>query len=104
MIRVKDGVRFRVLRPEIYRHFQDIDGLFNSLSVECWITCGTDGHGPDDPHTHGFALDLRTKNIPEGQREIMRTRLADLLGVNYTVILEVDHLHIQVRKDLWRTL
>jgi len=110
MIRCKESVRFAILRPYIYNHFQSINQLFQGFGVDCIITCGTEAHGADDPHTHGFAVDLRSKHLPDsGTKHAVLQALRDILGVLYTVILESEgqnneHFHIQVRKNLWRTL
>lgn len=110
MIRCKESVRFAVLRPHIYNHFQAMNQAFQDFGVDCIITCGTEAHGPDDPHTHGFAVDLRSKHLPDsGTKHAVLQALRDILGVLYTVILESEgqnneHFHIQVRKNLWRSL
>ena len=71
------------------------------------ITHGTDGthSGAVDPHPFGKALDVRTHDLPDPDATIVA--LASRLGAAYTVILEDrglpnEHIHIQLRKDLWR--
>lgn len=110
MIRCKESVRFAVLRPYIYNHFQAMNQAFQGFGVDCIITCGTEAHGADDPHTHGFAVDLRSKHLPDSaaKHSVLAT-LQGMLGGIYTVILESEgetneHFHIQVRKNLWRSL
>ena len=104
MITTKQGVQFSVLRDEMWRIFPIVEQCFPEGS--CMITCGTDSHSDDDPHTHGFALDFRTHGL-DGRA--IYSQLREDLTPNYTVILEdVDgtneHIHVQVRKDLWRNL
>lgn len=110
MIRCKESVRFAILRPYIYNHFQAFNQIFKRFGVDCIITCGTEAHSIDDPHTHGLAVDLRSKHLPtsEAKHEALEA-LRQELGPLYTVILEnegkdQEHFHVQVRKNLWRTI
>ena len=109
MIRCKDSVRFTVLRPEIYGLFAGLNIKFAKYGSDCFITCGTEGHGLDDPHTNGYAIDIRCKQLAEEDSHKLLSELRDFLGPRYTVLLEAEgtdneHLHIQIRKDLWREL
>jgi hypothetical protein len=110
MITCKDSVRFSILRYEIISIFEKLFSVFKQFGYPVIVTCGTEAHGPDDPHTHGLALDLRSKHI---QTDIAKEEIADTLrrtlGSIYTVLLENkgkdnEHFHIQIRKDLWRTM
>ena len=110
MIKVKAGVRFSVFRREIYTIFDDVEEAFALKGYDAIITCGTEAHKEDDPHTHGFAIDLRSKHVRnlEDKRAI-RDWLKDALGNRYTVLLEnveqdQEHFHVQIRKSLWRNL
>ena len=110
MIYTKDSVRFSILRVEIWSILDKVYTAFHDHGYKTIITCGTEAHGPDDPHTFGFGLDFRSKHI--GTREEKEAIVAELrkaLGPIYTVIFENpakdnEHIHIQIRKDLWRTL
>lgn len=110
MIRCKDSVRFSIIRIEMWAILEKIHATFKRYGYPVIITCGTEAHGPDDPHTHGFALDFRSKHIDRMEtKQVIRDELADALGSIYTVIFEnpglaQEHFHIQVRKGLWRTL
>lgn len=110
MIRTKESVRFSILRPHIIDILGRVESVFGDHGLDCIITCGTEAHGPDDPHTHGFAIDLRSKHVPD--ITLKRRILEDLrrvTGEMYIVLLESEcaaneHYHIQIRKDLWRTM
>ena len=109
MITCKDTVRFSVLRPYIWTILDKLDWVFTVHKAACVITCGTEAHGPDDPHTNGFAVDLRSKHLPAEAKPVVLDELRRVLGGIYTVILEnegedTEHFHIQIRKDLWRSL
>lgn len=110
MITCKESVRFAILRPYVYTILEKIDAVFIDNGYSCVITCGTEAHGGDDPHTNGFALDLRSKHIATSdEKHKILSDLRRLLGGIYTVILESEgenneHFHAQVRKNLWRSL
>lgn len=42
-----------------------------SLPFDLWITSGTDGahSGPDDPHKHGAALDVRSHDFHQADKD-----------------------------------
>lgn len=109
MIKIKEGVQFSVLREEIWRLFPILENVFLKAASDCVITCGTDGHDADDPHTHGFAIDLRTKHMAKEKRNTVIVNLRRLLADRYTVLLEDDggpneHLHLQVPRETWRSM
>jgi hypothetical protein len=110
MITCKDSVRISVLRPEMYTRFELVEAVFAKYHLATIFSCGSDGHGQDDPHTHGFAYDLRSKHIPRTElKHVILSELRQALGQTYTVILESvgednEHFHWQVRKDLWRSM
>jgi hypothetical protein len=108
-ITCKKGVQFSVLRDHIWKQFEPICSVFALAGYECIITCGTEDHGPNDPHTHGYALDLRSWHIKsEDEKKAIETNLQIVLGDDYYVIYEPkqpgEHYHIQVKKGLWRYL
>jgi hypothetical protein len=110
MITCKESVRFSVLRFEMISVLEKIFQAFRKWNCACIITCGTEGHPEDDPHPKGFALDFRSKHIKDSAtKQAILQELRQTLGPVYTVILEneglaQEHFHIQVRKDIWRTL
>jgi hypothetical protein len=110
MIRSKESVRFAYLRPCIYNLFEPLDATFREFKADCIITCGTEAHGTDDPHTYGFAIDLRSKHIATNEdKHAILEKIKAACGVLYYVILEnegtdTEHYHLQIRKDLWRNM
>jgi hypothetical protein len=110
MITCKASVRFAILRVYIWSILERLNTIFQKYGYPVVITCGTEAHGPDDPHTHGFAIDIRSKHIhSQSVKHDIRDELQQALGDIYTVILESEgleneHIHIQVRKGLWKTL
>jgi hypothetical protein len=109
MIRCKEGVWFDYLRPEIYSLFPMLEKVFAEQGVDCVITCGCEAHPPSDPHSHGYAVDLRTNHLAAPQAQVVFTCLRQQLDPTYTVLFEDpqganQHIHLQVRKDIWPTL
>ena len=92
----------------IYGKLGFFESCFNDLGYDCIITCGTDSHPDTDPHTHGYALDFRTKHITkESDKRAIVERITDALGDYYFIQFETgesEHIHAQVRKGLWQQL
>lgn len=60
------------------------------------LTSGTEGkHSPGSLHYVGLAIDIGLLNIPQNTRIIIRDSARDALGLEYDVVLESDHLHIE---------
>ena len=119
MIKFKEGAEPTFLTMELVQKLVDIYKVFRFHGVECICTCTTGSHGADDPHTHGYAMDFRTRHIRDQHtKERITERLQDILGSLYYVQYEEgkddpntpeieregEHIHLQVRKDLWRKL
>lgn len=106
----KPGVNLTNLKPEIKNLLQKIEEIFTSSGFDLIVTCGSEAHPEKDPHTHGYAIDLRSKHVKDftTKKEIL-FKLQDLLDDNYFIQLESidqpnEHYHLQVRKDLWPLL
>lgn len=117
MITVKPTAKFKVFRSQMLSILPNIESVYMIYGVKCQITCGTDSHGPDDPHTHGFAYDFSTHAISQSVLKPMHQQLVDELGPDYTVLYDdknlaeakyIDtpnsHFHIQYRKSLWHAI
>ena len=105
-IKCKKGVRFDILRDCIWDKLGAIYNVFKDAGYDCIITCGTEEHKEIDPHTNGYAIDLRSWHIhTEAEKKKIRDSLAFALGHDYYVLYEGpkvgEHFHIQVRRHLW---
>jgi hypothetical protein len=71
-------------------------------SGEYCVTSLCDGvHGPNSLHYVGLAMDLRTRHLKEMEAvNVLARRLQEELGRMYQVIVEKDHIHLEV-SDLW---
>ena len=101
MIDVKEGVSFhpRMLHhPEIWPIFFVIRSTCPVAYIPT-ITSGIDGkhrpkNGKISKHYLGYALDFRIRDFPESLTRWVN-QLVRKLGDRYTVLLEIDHIHIQ---------
>jgi hypothetical protein len=94
---VKDGVLFNGVRGVILRAMASIEPIMEA-SGEFTITSVKDGtHGPNSFHYVGCAFDLRTRHLQTPERvESVAKELRETLGNSYQVIVEKDHIHIEI--------
>ena len=102
MIKVKEGVIFKCLRPEIYTILGHIDSIFKAAGAEAVITSAADGkHMRESFHYRDLALDLRSKQLSNDQVKLeVLEQLRKKLGEKYQVILESlgkpgEHYHCE---------
>ena len=68
----------------------------NLLGDKLVVTSGSDGkHVSKSRHYVGLALDFRTRELTRDEALQLKARMKDCLGLEYRVILEEDHLHVQ---------
>lgn len=113
-VRVKPGVLFtrvmldgeiRSLAPGGIAILSALDLTAKELGHDLTVTSALDGthSGPDDPHPHGNALDVRTHDLPNPLHalETLKVQLGPLF---YAFLEDPDdtnanqHLHAQVAK------
>lgn len=102
LFNIKKGVEVDGLRKEIKKTFPTIADIYNDVSGERpTITAGTDGtHMKGSLHYKGQAIDLRSKNLKEEQKDLVFAELKKRLGKDYDVLLEDrgmpnEHFHIE---------
>jgi hypothetical protein len=118
MVQLKKGVVLEPLTPALIRLIGVTDQAVRILGRDLTITCGREGHIPNDPHTRGEAIDIRTRDLSPGATVTLYEWLKVTLGAAWTVLYEVrekpdgdlariayvnqgasaPHLHIQPRK------
>lgn len=80
VVRMKDGVSFSMIAPA---GFAILSALVGTASIygDMTITSGTDGShsGPDDPHHHGEAFDVRSKVFDDGVKTQVLLHVMGLL-------------------------
>ena len=100
MIKVKTGVQFH---PKSLRCSEALRMLWIAqreapVGYEMTITSGCDGeHKVNSAHYRGEAFDLRTRDLQIHDVEVWVENIQEMLGGNYFVLLESDHIHMQVR-------
>lgn len=94
---IKLGVDVRGIRPEILLAIQEAREIFRLFKVNLVITSVLDGRhgGPSSLHHSGLAVDLRTRHLEKSDRPVVAKDLARILGRQYDVVLEKDHIHIE---------
>ena len=98
-LELKDGVTLLGLVPQMVFACIVIERLYEELGVACVVTAGNDGsHTETSEHYAGRALDFRTRNIEQqATLERLASRAQLLLGPDFGVLLEADHLHVHYR-------
>jgi hypothetical protein len=96
-LKLKSGVSLKGVQWELFEAAIKVEDAYNALGHECVITSGTDGeHMHKSLHYKGLALDFRTRTVPAAQRMKILKSVKAKLGPSFDVILERDHLHIEL--------
>jgi len=90
---IKAGVDISRLRPEIRKKLNEIARRVWSIEQEELVITSTyEGHHSEGSlHYADLAVDLRRHN----QGALVRAELRDKLGMDYDVVLEDDHIHVE---------
>ena len=97
-LRIKYGVDVNGLKPEIVLAFHIASVLYQEYGYDCVLTSGLEGkHARQSSHYLGFAIDLRTRDFPVDMAVKVAKELQARLTVDYQVILESDHIHVQFK-------
>ena len=95
-MRLKKGVRIAGLRPEMVLGLMMADKVFHTYGYEMVITSAVDSkHGNGSLHFSGAAVDLRTRDLSGTHTGVIINELKYNLGVDYDVVLESDHIHLE---------
>lgn len=99
-LHVKTGVILAGLKPEMARTVIRVMLIYSEYGVPAVITSGLDGHHSSKSlHYVGLALDWRTRHLPGGYlgpaAHAVREQIAAVLGDDYDVVLEKDHIHVE---------
>jgi hypothetical protein len=96
VISIKPGARMLGVRAEILIAVPIACDILTMWDKELVITTGTDGkHKASSMHHAGWALDLRTRHLSEGQQRDFRDIMIKRLGSEYDVVLHKTHLHVE---------
>lgn len=98
-MRIKPGVTMAGLDLRMRRVLVEADKIWRQLGAELVVTSALDGeHSAGSLHYYGLAVDLRTKCFAgdPGHPAAAAAMLQLALGDGYEVILERDHIHVEV--------
>ena len=91
-----DTVSFQSLAPQLVLALVVANEVYNEYGVELVITSANDsGHGPSSLHYAGAAVDLRTRTLKEEDRQEVRDKIQEKLNIDFDVVLESDHIHLE---------
>jgi hypothetical protein len=92
---IKEGATIKGCQWQVWYAALMAESVFKKYGTECVITAGTDGkHMADSLHYKGLAIDVRTFMVP-GRELAIRNQIRELLGPDYDVLIERDHIHIE---------
>lgn len=101
-MRIKPGVNMTGIKPEMVPAMLALARIFDLHGVVPVITSALDGrHGRGSLHYAGLAIDVRSKNLPDGAVKLaVLQAIKDDLGAQYDVLLEAvnqdnEHYHIE---------
>jgi len=93
---LKKGVKIQGISNEMLLGLFVADQVYQEHGYELTITSVIDGrHSKTSLHYSGNGGDLRTRDIPEDDREPIRASIKERLGIDFDVILESDHIHME---------
>lgn len=74
-VTVKTGAMLNGLAPAGIRLLAALEVTARRLNLHLVVTCGTDSHPPNDPHSLGVALDIRTNDQTFETKKLMLNAL-----------------------------
>lgn len=97
MIHYKRGVKVSHLNPKLITAIQSLDSVRMSVfGKSLVITSGNDGeHMKSSKHYTDDAVDVRTRDLNTQEKDLFTKIAQTMLGNQFQVILEKDHLHIE---------
>lgn len=100
MIKLKIGVMLRGLTPQTLLAIQVAEGVYADFGHETIVTSVCDGvHSRGSLHYVGLAVDFRTRHLAAGDNFKVAGELKDRLGLEFDVVLERDHIHVEYQPE-----
>lgn len=98
---IKAGVNITGIRPEILLAIIIARPIFEEYGVPFVITSALEGrHSRTSLHYAGQAVDFRISDLlPEARKEVTE-RIAVALGVQFDVVLEKTHIHVEFQPKI----
>ena len=102
MIRLKKGVRYTGIQPELVLTMMLVETIFDDHGYTMTVTSIVDGiHSPTSLHYAGAAFDVRTNDIPDGyEKDSLIANVIGVMNPDVDVLFEHqgkpnEHLHIE---------
>jgi hypothetical protein len=96
MFQIKEGVSLAGIKPEVLVGALVVSSVYDTIGKECVITSGLDGvHGSQSLHYQGQALDFRTRNLSDNEKEVVKGECISALREEFDVVMHATHLHIE---------
>lgn len=93
---LKSGVKIQGISTELLFALNVAGRVYESYGHEVTITSLLDGkHSKTSLHYSGNAADLRTRDLGTTSASDVRNSIKERLGIDYDVILETDHIHVE---------
>lgn len=100
MLKIKESVKLLGVRPEILIALMVSERACAKYNVDCVLTSAVDGkHSRGSLHYKGIAIDIRTRDLVERDKQGLAQLIAESLGPSYDVVLEPTHIHIEYDPD-----
>ena len=96
-MKLKEGITLDGAHSELLSALEKADAVYMDVAnKELVVTSIKDGkHSTKSLHYTGYAADLRTRDLsPKDQGGIL-VELKRVLGKDYDVVLEIDHIHLE---------
>jgi len=101
---IKQGVRLHGVVPQMFWAASVVENLWKENDYPFCITSGIEGkHSHSSDHWKGMAMDFRTwadltgKQLSRVVKDSLRVELQRLLGDEYYILVEGNHLHVSYR-------
>lgn len=95
-MKLKPNVRLADLKPQCVLAIFIADSIYSKFGRELVVTSIDDSvHGPTSLHPSGFAFDLRTSFFRIDQIAPVEAALKEALTVDFDILYEGDHFHIE---------
>ncbi len=92
---LKPGVDMNGVQPEILDACAKIHYLMEQTGQFTITACLDGKHKTGSLHYKGLAVDIRSRHIPDAQKDSVLAAIKATLGRDYDVILEPTHFHLE---------
>lgn len=91
-----DEIELKDLAPQLTLALFMAQEVYAEYDTDLVITSANDSkHSHSSLHYAGRAVDLRTYNLPLDTKQEVRDKIAAKLNVDFDVVLEDDHIHLE---------